>query len=103
MAFSFSVTNSIPLGGSEVGLLLITGTCTNTAGSTGGVLGFAAQGMVEILEGAYGFNNVTGAASPEIRVVKSYDGTTYESDILTITTTADDDFTFWVMGKNAGV
>lgn len=98
MAFAFTVDETIPLAGSAKGLLLCRGSVTNAGGATGGALGFDTQGIVKILY--YGFTNNTSSAA--FKVVKSYDGTTFESDILTLTCGASDGFDYFVVGEDAG-
>lgn len=104
MAFQVNETKLTPING----LVLLTGTLVNTGGSTGGAitpgtsvgsgtLVTGSAGLKKFL--AWGFSNQTAVRAAQ--AVKSYDAT-QDGEILTVTTTADDDFDFWILGEYNG-
>jgi hypothetical protein len=99
MAFTINSEAKIPLGGSAVGLALVYGNATATSVTTGIVSG-STQHVRKITSWGFTPNqDITGAA---FNVVKSYDSATYDSDILTLTCTADDVFDYWYIGFDNG-
>ena len=105
MAFIVTETKLTDLKNGQVRL---TGTAVNTGGSTGGAItpGTSVGGgaLVPGSAGfkkfeAWGFSNQSAVRS--YQAVKSYDAT-QDGDILTLTTTADDDFDFWIEGPYNG-
>ena len=105
MAFTVSEDKKISLGGFFPGLAVVFGKGTAT-GVTTGILNAPSTdypngyGIRKILTGAWGTNMVSGTGVSA--VVKSYDSATYDSDILTVTCTAGDVFTFWYIGEDNG-
>lgn len=99
MAFTINNQTKISLGGNTPGLAFVYGDCTASSVTTGVIPG-STQHVRKILR--WGFTpkqNITGGA---FNVVKSYDHATYDSDILTLTCTADDSFDFWYEGLDNG-
>jgi hypothetical protein len=100
MAITVSGEVKLPLGGQTPGMALVFGVATEDSQGTGGVISGSTQKVRKIY--SYGFTpqqNITGGA---FNVVKSYDSTTYDSDILTITCTASDVFDYWYIGEDNG-
>jgi hypothetical protein len=90
----------IPWGGSAVGLAMVYGNATEDAQGTTIILPGSTQHVRKITSwGVTPTQNITGGA---FNVVKTYDATTYDADILTITCTAGDNFDYWYIGFDNG-
>ena len=90
------------------GQVRLSGTIQNTGGSTGGAITVGTSvGGGTVVTGSAGLKKFTAwnfsnqTAVRAYQAVKSYDAT-QDGDILTLTTTADDDFDFWIEGPYNG-
>lgn len=101
MAFNVTETKLTKVNG----LLILTGTAVNTGGSTGGAIAPGANGTN--VTGSSGLKNILFAnftnqtAQKAPQVVKSYDAT-QDGHIVTITTAADDNYDFEIIGLDNG-
>jgi len=97
MAFSISGVKQIPLGGQTPGMKLVTGSCSAASVTTGVV-----PGSTYYVRKIYAWGFTNSANTNAFKVVKTYDATTYDSDILTLTCTSGDTFDFWFIGEDNG-
>lgn len=106
MATAITEDGKISLGGFMPGLALVYGKCTSTGVTTNILNGVSTAfpsgyGIRKVLTGGWGTNPVSGTGVTA--VVKTYDHATYDSDILTVTCTSGDVFTFWFIGEDNGL
>lgn len=110
MAFATTESFCFDISAGPSSLKLLIGNYTNTGGSTGGTIipgtpssGSAASGSTGIrkMVGSGWFTS-TSTSPSDVKSVKSYDSATYDRDILTITTAADQTGEYFILGQDAG-
>jgi len=98
MAFTISDAKKISLGGFTPGLALVYGTGTAESVTSGVVPGSTYGVRKILLVGKPNLISGTGVTT----AVKSYDATTYDSDIITYTCSSGDVFQWWFIGEDNG-